>query len=165
MENQQKNNFAQKKIIAIGSDHAGFNLKEILKKFLTEKLGYEVLDQGPADASRVDYPDFAQKVTKQVIEKDIFGVVVCGSGIGISVAANKIKGIRCALCQDNYSAQLAREQLNANVCAFGERVIGQEIALDALKTFLETKFDENNKENQLIQEKLKQLDEKNLQTV
>ncbi len=108
----------------IATDHAAFCIKEDVKKILTD-LGNEVIDLGPEDDSRVDYPDFAHKLSKQVLEDEgSFGVLICGTGIGMSLAANKHEGIRAALCHDAYTAQMARNHNDANVLCFGQRVVG-----------------------------------------
>ena len=108
----------------IATDHAAFCIKEDVKKILTD-LGNEVIDLGPEDDSRVDYPDFAHKLSSQVLaDKGSFGVLICGTGIGMSLAANKHEGIRAALCHDAYTAQMARNHNDANVLCFGQRVVG-----------------------------------------
>lgn len=126
--------------VIIGSDHAGFPLKEIVKKHLQSK-GYQVIDQGVEKEERCDYPDYAEKVAREVIKTNNKGILVCGSGIGISIAANKINGIRCALCHDHYTAQMCRRHNDANIIAFGARVIGADVAIDMVETFLNTPFD------------------------
>ncbi|MCM1565911.1 MAG: ribose 5-phosphate isomerase B [Dehalobacter sp. 4CP] len=126
--------------IALGADHAGYQLKECIKEFLAEK-GHEILDCGTDSDSSVDYPGYGFNVGKAVIEsKADSGIVVCGTGIGISIAANKVKGIRAALCTDSYMAKMARQHNNANILALGARVIGQGVALDIVETFLTTSF-------------------------
>ena len=135
--------------IAIGCDHAGYELKEQLKKYL-EQLNHEVLDQGCYGLESVDYPVFGFKVGEAVANKEAtYGVVVCGSGIGISIAANKVKGIRCAnvFCDDH--ARLCRQHNNANVIAFGARFLSFEQASNMLKIFLETEF-EGNRHNKRV---------------
>ena len=124
--------------IAIGSDHAGFELKTHLHESL-ESWGYEVLDLGASDATTsVDYPDFGVAVGKSVVNGDAdLGVAVCGSGIGISIAANKVPGVRAALVHDVTSAHLAREHNHANVLFFGSRLTGLVVALEALRAWLE----------------------------
>ncbi len=108
----------------IATDHAAFCIKEDVKKILTD-LGNEVIDLGPENDSRVDYPDFAHKLCRQVLEDEgSFGVLICGTGIGMSLAANKHQGIRAALCHDSYTAQMARQHNDANVLCFGQRVVG-----------------------------------------
>ncbi|MCR4704519.1 MAG: ribose 5-phosphate isomerase B [Lachnospiraceae bacterium] len=127
-------------MIAIGSDHGGFDLKEAVKKWLGEN-GYEVKDCGTYDKSSCDYPQFGRAVAHAVADGTCEkGIVICTTGIGISITANKVKGIRCALCTDTTSASLTRLHNNANVLAMGAGLIGQNVALDVVKTFLETEF-------------------------
>lgn len=127
--------------IAIGSDHAGFYLKQDLIKYLEEK-NIEVKDMGPFDDSRVDYPDYGRAVGHEVIDNKMdFGIVICGSGIGISISANKVKGIRAALCSEPYSARLARRHNDANVLAMGARLIGHDMAIEIVEAFLDEKFE------------------------
>ena len=127
--------------IAIGSDHAGFYLKKDIIKYLEEK-NIEVKDMGPCDDGRVDYPDYGHAVGHEVIDKKMdFGIVICGSGIGISISANKVKGIRAALCSEPYSARLARRHNDANVLAMGARLIGHDMALEIVDAFLDEKFE------------------------
>jgi len=127
--------------VAVASDHAGFDLKEILKRDL-QAAGHEVLDLGTNSTQSVDYPDFGQALAEAVASgKASRGVLVCGTGIGISIAANRNPGIRAALVHDVTSARLSREHNDANVVAFGQRVIGAETAREALKVFLSTNFE------------------------
>jgi len=127
--------------IAIASDHAGVELKSILKEELAG-LGFEVLDLGTQDAQSVDYPDMADALAGAIEDhKASRGVAICGSGIGISMAANRHRHIRAALCHDTLSAKLAREHNDANVLALGARLIGTETARDCLRTFLSTPFE------------------------
>ena len=127
--------------VAIGSDHAGFDLKQILAAYLAE-LGYEMLDLGTGGPESVDYPDFGKAVAKAVAaEKARFGVLVCGTGIGISIAANRNPQVRAALCHDHMTAELSRRHNDANILALGSRIIGVEVAKDCLRTFLTTPFD------------------------
>jgi len=108
----------------IGADHAGIDIKTYVKE-LFEGLGHEVIDLGPNTKDRVDYPDFAAKVCEEVLKnEDSKGILICGSGIGMSMAANKFDGIRAALCHNEYSAQMAREHNDANIICIGERVSG-----------------------------------------
>ena len=128
-------------VIAIACDHGGFEYKEILKSDL-EKMGYEVADLGCYDDSSVDYPDYANKLADAI--KDGLaerGVLVCGSGIGISIAVNRHLHIRAALVHDALTARLCREHNNANVLVLGGRTIGIAVAQDCLKVFLETEFE------------------------
>jgi len=127
--------------IAIASDHAGVELKSILKEELAG-LGFEVLDLGTQDAQSVDYPDMADALAGAIEDhKASRGVAICGSGIGISMAANRHRHVRAALCHDTLSAKLAREHNDANVLALGARLIGTETARDCLRTFLSTPFE------------------------
>ncbi|RXJ84293.1 ribose 5-phosphate isomerase B [Arcobacter sp. CECT 8985] len=108
----------------IGADHAGINIKTYVKE-LFEKKGHEVIDLGTFNNDRVDYPDFAEKVCEEVLkDKNSKGILICGSGIGMSMSANKFDGIRAALCHNEYSAKMAREHNDANVICLGERVTG-----------------------------------------
>ncbi|HEX6980009.1 MAG TPA: ribose 5-phosphate isomerase B [Alphaproteobacteria bacterium] len=126
--------------IAIAADHAGFELKTQLAEELT-RAGYVVLDLGTSSTESVDYPDFANALAAAIGSgKAQRGVLVCGTGIGISIAANRHKGIRAALCRDTTDARLAREHNDANVLALGARTTGVETAKDVLKTFLATPF-------------------------
>lgn len=127
--------------IAIGSDHGGYELKGKLIKYM-EDLGYEVVDHGTYSKDSVDYPDYGEKVAKSVVDgNEDLGVVICGTGIGISIAANKVKGARAALCGDTFSATMARQHNNANVIALGARVTGDELAKAILKAFLDSSFE------------------------
>ena len=127
-------------VIAIASDHAGFALKAELVAMLGE-LGYAALDLGAHSAESVDYPDFAAALATAIGEgRASRGVLVCGSGIGISIAANRFRHIRAALCHDATEARLAREHNNANVLALGARTMGGEQVRDSLRTFLTTDF-------------------------
>lgn len=128
-------------IIAIGSDHAGFMLKERLRGWLVEQ-GHEVLDLGAYSPDRVDYPHFGAEVGRIVASgKAQFGVAVCGSGQGICMAANKVPGVRAGIIRDIQDAEMTRLHNNANVACFGERVTDPEVAVAALKVFLETTFE------------------------
>lgn len=126
--------------IAIGSDHGGFHLKEHLKAFLMAK-GWEVMDCGTNSETSVDYPDFAQKVAQTVLDGLAErGILICGTGIGVSIAANKIDGIRAALCGDTFSAQMSREHNDANILCMGERVLGVGLAEKIVETYLQSMF-------------------------
>jgi len=127
-------------IIGIGSDHGGFELKEEMKKFL-EESGHQVKDFGTHSKESVDYPDYGRVVGEAVVSGEVDrGVVICGTGIGISISANKVKGVRAALCGDVYSARMSREHNNANVIAMGGRVLGVDLAKEILGTFLKSEF-------------------------
>lgn len=127
-------------VIALASDHAGLALKSALADQL-RRLGFAVLDLGTHSGDSVDYPDFGYRLAAALSEgKASRGVAVCGSGIGISIAANRYPWVRAALCSDVTGARLAREHNDANVIAFGERMIGVEVAKEALRVFLQTPF-------------------------
>lgn len=129
--------------IALGSDHGGYELKNIIKEHLLQK-GNEILDFGTESSKSVDYPEYGFKVGQAIVAKETdLGIVICGTGIGISIAANKVKGIRAALCTDSYMARMAREHNNANILALGSRVIGPGVALDIVDIFLNTAFSES----------------------
>ncbi len=127
--------------LAIGSDHGGYELKEKIKHLL-EELGISYKDFGTNSEESVDYPDFAEEVAKGIADKDYeLGILICGTGIGMSIAANKIDGVRAALCHDLFSAQATREHNNSNVLTIGARVIGDQLALEIVKTWLKSDFD------------------------
>lgn len=126
--------------IAVGCDHGGFNLKNLAKDMLIQQ-GIEVVDMGTYTTDSVDYPDFAAKVAQAIVGGQAErGILVCGTGIGISIAANKIKGIRAALCHDVFSATMSREHNNANILCMGERVIGLGLAEMIINAWLQTNF-------------------------
>lgn len=126
--------------IIIGSDHAGFKLKNSLKKFLTEN-GHEMIDLGTDSEDSCDYPVFAEKVAGKVAETSARGILICGTGIGMSIVANKIKGIRAALGYDIESAQLSREHNDSNILCLGARKISEKEAQDIAETWLATPFE------------------------
>ena len=127
--------------LVIASDHAGFELKAVIKLGL-EKNGHKAIDLGPNEASSVDYPDMADKLAGALLDGLADkGVLICGTGIGIGIAANRHRHVRAALCHDVTTARLAREHNDANVLCLGARVIGSEVALDSVETFLGTPFE------------------------
>ncbi len=127
--------------IAIGADHGGYSLKEILIEDL-KTSGYDLEDLGTYSTDSVDYPDFSQKVCNQVTQGQAdLGILICGTGIGMSIAANKHQGIRAALCGDVYSAKLTRQHNNSNVLCLGARVIGDELAKMIVHTWLDAEFE------------------------
>lgn len=129
------------KTIAIASDHAGFDLKKILKSEI-EHLGYNLADLGTDSTDSVDYPDYGYKLADFVASgKAVLGVAICGSGVGISIAANRNKNIRAALCQTPQVAKLARQHNNANILALGARIIDEKTAKECLAEFLNTEFE------------------------
>ena len=128
--------------IIIGSDHAGFDLKEKYKNLLSGELGYEVTDVGAYSADSIDYPDIAQKVAGAISSGEFEkGVLICGSGIGMSIAANRFKGINAALCHNILTAELCRKHNNANILVVGARITGDVLALEILKAYLKTDFE------------------------
>lgn len=127
--------------IAIGSDHGGFDYKASIIKALQDK-GYEVVDMGTYSPESCDYPIIAKKVARAVAKGDFEkGILVCGTGIGMSMAANKVKGIRAAVCGDTFSARATRAHNNANILCLGQRVVGEGLALDIVDIWLTTKFE------------------------
>lgn len=127
-------------IVAIGSDHAGFEMKTMLAEDL-RGAGHEVLDVGTDSTAAVDYPDFAQNVARAVLSGEAErGILLCGSGVGASVAANKIRGIRAGLCHDIYSAHQGVEHDDLNMLVLGARVVGIEVARDLVSAFLRARF-------------------------
>ncbi|RUM60269.1 MAG: ribose 5-phosphate isomerase B [Persephonella sp.] len=136
--------------VAIGSDHAGFEYKEMIKKHLEEK-GFEVLDMGTYSKERTDYPIYAEKVAKAVSTGEADrGILICGTGIGMSITANKIKGVRAALCPNDFMAKMARKHNDANVLCLGQRVIGTDHALSIVDTFFMTDFEGGRHQNRLV---------------
>ena len=136
------------KKIAFGSDHAGYEMKEALKKYLAEKGEYEIQDFGTDSDASCDYPEFAKAVAEAVVDgKAEQGVLICGTGIGMSIAANKVKGIRAAVVGDAFSAQATREHNDANILCMGARVINLDQAKEFLDIFLTTPF--SNGENHI----------------
>lgn len=126
--------------IALGSDHAGLELKKEIMKYLEGKH-IECKDFGTYTEESCDYPDYAKEVANQVADKNYdLGILVCGTGIGISIAANKVQGIRAALCSDTFSAHSCREHNDANILALGARVVGAGLALDIVDTFISSEF-------------------------
>lgn len=127
-------------MIAIGSDHAGYSLKQTVIEYLEQSnLSYK--DYGCYSEQSCDYPVYAKKVANAIVTGECDkGILICGTGIGISIAANKIKGIRAALCHDCFSAQACREHNNANIIAMGSRVIGSGLAIKVVEEFLNTEF-------------------------
>lgn len=127
--------------IAIGSDHGGFEYKASIIKALQVK-GYDVVDMGTYSPESCDYPIIAKKVARAVAKGDFEkGILVCGTGIGMSMAANKVKGIRAAVCGDTFSARATRVHNNANILCLGQRVVGEGLALDIVDIWLTTKFE------------------------
>jgi ribose 5-phosphate isomerase B len=127
--------------VAIASDHAGIRIREEIKKLMDE-LGIEYIDLGCDCETSVDYPDYAIPVAEKVANGEVDrGILICGTGIGMTIAANKVKGVRCALCHDVYSAKVTRQHNDSNVLAMGERVIGPGLAREIAEVWLTTNFE------------------------
>ena len=126
--------------VLIASDHAGFKLKKILIEELQGKIKFE--DLGPFSENSVDYPDYARKLSKKIdLKKDLIGVLICGSGIGMSMVANRFKNVRAALCMNNKMSMLARQHNNANILVLGSRLISEQEAIKCLVVFLKTNYE------------------------
>ncbi len=144
--------------IAIGCDHGGVELKKTVIEHLQEK-GMEVKDFGTYTEESCDYPEYGQKVAEEVVAKNYdFGIVICGTGIGISISANKVPGARAALCHDTFSAHATREHNNANILALGARVTGPGLALDIVDTFLGATFEGGRHERRI--DKISEIEKK-----
>lgn len=145
-------------MIAIGSDHAGFFLKEIIIRYF-KKEGLEYIDFGPDTDDSVDFPDYAEKTAESILNGQCEkGILICGTGIGMSIAANKFPGIRAALCTTIFHARLSKQHNNANILALGSRTTGQDLALAIVGEWLETdylggRYEKRNKKIRLIEEK------------
>lgn len=126
--------------IIIGSDHGGFNLKKYIVQVL-EKRGVEVDDQGPDCTDSCDYPHFAAKVAKKVVDEDVLGILICGTGQGMAMTANRFSGVRAAVCTNEFTARMARAHNDANILCMGERVIGIGTAESIVNAFLDTEFE------------------------
>ncbi len=128
--------------LAIGCDHGGWELKEEILKFLKGVANIEVVDYGAAGRDSVDYPDYGKKVSEAVASgRTDRGILICGTGIGMSIVANRYPKVRAALCHDNFTAKMSRLHNDANVLVMGERVIGKGVALEIVKTWLDTEFE------------------------
>ena len=146
--------------IAFGCDHGGINLKPVLMKYLKEK-GVEVVDFGCYSNDSVDYVDYAEKVGNAVANKECdLGILFCGTGIGMSIAVNKIKGVRCAHCHDTFSARMTKLHNDANVLALGERVVGAGLMIDIVDAFISTPFSNDERHVRRV-EKIKAIENKN----
>ena len=146
-------------LIAIASDHGGFSLKVDIVSFLKE-LGYEVNDMGPKNQNSVDYPDYAIRIAQAVTKNtDSRGIVICGTGIGMSIVVNRFPGIRGTLCSDLYTAKLCREHNDSNILIMGGRVVGHGLAREIVKVWLNTPFDGGRHQKRL--DKINQFDKSN----
>jgi ribose 5-phosphate isomerase B len=148
--------------IGIASDHGGFELKEVLKAFL-QSIGHQPLDMGTLDENSVDYPDYgiliAEKVSKGEMEK---GILICGTGIGMSILANKFRGVRAALANDLFSARFSREHTDSNILVIGGRIVGKELAKEIVRIWLEASFAGGRHQQRL--KKIETLEEKNFKS-
>ncbi len=145
--------------IGIACDHGGFELKEELKTYL-RSIGHEPVDLGTFSKDSVDYPDYAIQVAEKVSKGDLEkGILICGTGIGMSIVANKIRGVRAALANDLYSARFCREHVDANILVLGGRIVGKELAKEIVKIWIETPFAGGRHQRRL--EKIEALEEKN----
>ena len=146
-------------LIVIASDHGGFSLKVDIVSFLKE-LGYEVNDMGPKNQNSVDYPDYGIRIAQAVTQNtDSRGIVICGTGIGMSIVVNRFPGIRGTLCSDLYTAKLCREHNDSNILIMGGRVVGHGLAREIVKVWLSTPFDGGRHQKRL--DKINQFDESN----
>ncbi len=144
--------------IALGCDHGGFELKEYVKSYLENRGDVEVLDLGTYSTDSVDYPEYAARVAHAILNGEADrGILMCGTGIGISISANKFKGIRAALCHDGYTARMSRLHNDANVLAMGGRTTGKEVATDMVRIWLETPFEGGRHQRRL--DKIRQIEE------
>ena len=126
--------------IVIANDHAAVELKNEVKEYI-ESLGHEVINIGTDSNESCNYPEYGKKAALMVANHEVdLGVLICGTGVGISLAANKVKGIRCGVCSETTTARLIRQHNNANMIAFGARIVGSELAKDIVKTFIESEF-------------------------
>ena len=145
--------------IVIGSDHAGFELKNTIVSYIQE-LGHRIIDVGPNNAEPVDYPEYAEAVGKAVLEKQADrGIMICGSGVGASIAVNKMPGLRAGLCHDTYSAHQGVEHDNINVLVMGARVIGVETARELVRAYLGAEFTKEERHLRRL-DKVSKLEEK-----
>lgn len=127
--------------IWIGSDHGGFDLKREVIEMLSERERYEVCDVGPFNSESVDYPQYAKSVSESVLKEGGFGVLICGTGVGMSMVANKVRGIRAVLAHNEFVGEMGRRHNDANVLCLGARVIGSALGLEIVKSFLDAEFD------------------------
>lgn len=146
--------------IGIGNDHSGVEYKNIITKYIVEKYGYEVINYGTDSTESTNYAIYGEKVANAVKNKEVDrGIVICGTGIGISLAANKVNGIRCAVCSDPLSAKLTRMHNDANMVAMGARMIGIEMAKEIVDNFLTVEFEGGRHKDRIAY--LKQIEDRN----
>ena len=127
--------------IGIGNDHAAVEMKKEIMAYL-ESMGHEVVNYGTDESASCNYPEYGEKVGRAVVDGDVdCAVLICGTGVGISIAATKVKGVRAAVCSDTATARLVKQHNNANIIAFGQRIVGIELAKDIVKAYLEAEFE------------------------
>ena len=141
----------KKTSIYVGSDHGGFGLKKEVMSMLNKDERYIVYDVGPYDEKSVDYPQYAKEVSKRVLESGGFGILICGTGVGMSIVANKQKGIRAVLAHNEFVSSMGRRHNDANVLCIGARVIGSSLGLEIVKSFLSAKFEGGRHEKRVSQ--------------
>lgn len=144
----------------IGCDHGGFELKIEIYNYIKDVLRLDITDMGCFSKDSVDYPDIAEVVAKSVLEKKGIGILICGTGVGISIAANKVDGVRCALCSEEYSARMTRKHNDANILALGGRTTGVELAKSIVNTFLNTDFEGGRHQKRI--DKISSLEKRNI---
>lgn len=138
--------------IGIANDHAGVEYKNEIAKYIKEKYGYEVVNFGTDTSASVDYPIYGEKVARAVAKKEVdLGIAICGTGLGISLAANKVKGIRCCVCSEAYTAKMSRVHNNCNMLAFGARVVGLDVAKMIVDAWLSAEFEGGRHERRVAQ--------------
>ncbi|MBP7553828.1 MAG: ribose 5-phosphate isomerase B [Spirochaetes bacterium] len=147
-------------MIFIGCDHGGFELKIEIYNYIKDVLRLDITDMGCFSKDSVDYPDIAEVVAKSVLEKKGIGILICGTGVGISIAANKVDGVRCALCSEEYSARMTRKHNDANILALGGRTTGVELAKSIVNTFLNTDFEGGRHQKRI--DKISSLEKRNI---
>ena len=138
--------------IGIANDHTGVDYKEMLSEYITEKYGYEVVNYGTDSRRSSDYAVVAEILANAVVKEEVdLGIAICGTGLGIGIAANKVRGIRCAICSEPYSAAMAREHNSANMIAFGARVVASEMAKLIVDTFITSEFQGGRHARRIVQ--------------
>lgn len=137
--------------LIIGSDHAGYKLKEVIKNYI-QKIGHSIIDYGTNSEKPVDYPEISEKVAKDIVRKNTKGILICGSGTGMTISANKIKGARAVLCYDEFTARVSREHNNANILCLAGKDMSEEQAEKITKVWLETDFSNEERHKRRIKQ-------------